>query len=170
MSLKAALAWPWRSRRLTTTSSTEYIGSQVETTAVNHYDYTGRPWMLLAYDIYYFFYHIRSFPYIFWPMRPTDSKDLDELSWTIGNLFCIAIHSVLCILQVAFFLSLPLALLFPIWMVAIAMGGFAAVNFSLAWLLNGSADVYSSDAKYNPEDLDKYAHEQWIFLNGVAVG
>jgi hypothetical protein len=148
---------------------TEFFGSQVGGPSVINYSYTDLPWKLLAWDVYYFFRFAWALPWILLPMTPTDSGSLDELSINRKNLWCIFIHFVLCILQLIFLLCLPIAILFPIWMVAIAVGGFLTVNYFLCMLLNGRTMTFTSDESYAAA-LPEHAHEQWIFLNGVAVG
>ncbi|KAH8888640.1 hypothetical protein GQ53DRAFT_243767 [Thozetella sp. PMI_491] len=150
-------------------TSTKFFGSQLGGKAVINYSYTDLPWILLGYDIYYFIYFVWALPYILFPISPTDSGDLAELAWTGRNFFCILVHSLLCVMQLAFMVSLPLMILLPIWMAALAIGLFLLVNYSLCLLLNGNQVEYWSDPEYAPA-LPEHAHEQWIFINGVAVG
>jgi len=117
----------------------------------------------------YFFVFITFLPYILFPVSPADSGDLDELSWTRGNLFCIAVHFVLCILQLGFILAIPLMVLLPIWTAVIAVALFFGLNHALCLLINGKGVEFHSDPKYAPA-LPEHAHEQWIFINGVAAG
>lgn len=149
--------------------TTKFFGSQIGGKSVINYAYTDDPWRLFAYDIYYFFVFAWSLPWILMPIQPCDSGDLDELAFTRKNLFCIFIHFVLCIMQLSFILVLPFALLLPVWLVAAAMVAFFTVNSLLCMLLNGTTVEYWSDEKYAPA-LPEHAHEQWVFLNGVAVG
>jgi len=152
--------------------NTKFFGSQIGGTSVINYSYTDMPWRLMAFDVYYFFKFIWALPYIIMPLTPADSGDLDELSFTRQNLFCILIHFILCILQLGFILSLPALFLLPIWTAVLLVAVFMFVNKSLCTLLNGpsSSQVeYHSDPKYAPA-LPEHAHEQWIFINGVAVG
>ncbi|OHF04422.1 hypothetical protein CORC01_00274 [Colletotrichum orchidophilum] len=149
--------------------STKFLGSQVGGSSVISYSYTDFPWKLLAWDIYYFFQYIWALPWIVWPITPADSGELDELAFTRQNLFCVCTHLFLCVLQIAFILALPFAILLPIWIAGLAFGAFFAINYLLCLLLNGPTLTYTSDPKYAPE-LPEHAHEKWIFLNGVAVG
>ncbi|KAL0939498.1 uncharacterized protein CTRU02_206108 [Colletotrichum truncatum] len=149
--------------------STRFLGSQVGGSTVINYSYTDFPYKLLAYDIYYFFQYVWALPWIVWPITPADSGELDELAFTRQNLFCIFMHVVLCILQILFILALPLTIFFPLWIDALALGAFFALNHLLCLLLNGPTLTYTSDEKYAPA-LPQHAHEKWIFLNGVAVG
>ncbi|OBR16025.1 hypothetical protein CH63R_01205 [Colletotrichum higginsianum IMI 349063] len=149
--------------------STQFLGSQVGGSSVISYSYTDFPWKLFAWDIYYFFNYIWALPWIVWPISPADSGHLDELAFTRQNLFCIFIHIVLCVMQIAFILALPFAIFLPIWVAGLALTAFLAVNYLLCLLLNGPTLTYTSDPKYAPE-LPEHDHEKWIFLNGVAVG
>ncbi|KAK2044333.1 hypothetical protein LZ31DRAFT_466620 [Colletotrichum somersetense] len=148
---------------------TKFLGSQVGGSSVINYSYTDFPYKLLAWDIYYFFQYIWALPWIVWPVTPADSGDLDELAFTRQNLFCILIHLILFVLQLAFVLALPFAVILPIWVAGLASAAFFALNYLLCLLLNGPTLTYTSDPKYAPE-RPEHAHEKWIFLNGVAVG
>lgn len=150
-------------------NSTKFFGSQIGSKSVVNYSYTDMPWKLLAADIYSFLTFSWAIPYVLLPITPADSGELDELSPTRQNIFCIVIHFILCVLQLAFILLLPLALLFPVWTVALAAALFALVNYGFCSLLNGKSTEYHSDPQYAAE-LPEHAHEQWIFINGVAVG
>lgn len=138
--------------------------------SVINYSYTDFPWKLLVQDVYQFFRLAWALPYIVWPTSPTDSGSLDELAPTAANAVCVAVHVVLCLMQLLFLLSVPLMALFPIWTVTLAVLGFFGVNHAICrLLLNGNDIQYTSDAQYAAA-LPEHAHEQWIFLNGVAVG
>ncbi|KAI0118058.1 hypothetical protein F4776DRAFT_656086 [Hypoxylon sp. NC0597] len=148
---------------------TEFFGSQVGGESVISYSYTDMPWKLMMWDVRYFFTFAWALPWVLWPVRPCDGDHFDELSFTWENMWCIFIHSILVVLQLFFILTLPLALLFPVWMVALGMVAFFTLNWLLCLGLNGSTITFESDPKYAPA-LEEHAHEQWIFLNGVAVG
>ncbi|KAK0649478.1 hypothetical protein B0T16DRAFT_410171 [Cercophora newfieldiana] len=166
----AGLGWFWRKRPvLPDANGTKFVGSQIGGKSVINYSYTDMPWKLMAFDVYYFFIFIWALPHILLPITPADSGDLAELSLTRGNLFCIAIHFVLVILQLGFIVSLPLMVLLPIWTAVLAIALFFVVNHALCMLINGKVVEYHSDPKYAPA-LPEHAHEQWIFINGVAVG
>ena len=150
-------------------AQTLFLGSQVGGENVINLSYTDLPLRLLAYDIGLFFRMIWATPWIVMPLRPCDSGELDELSFTRENLFCIFMHVVLFFMQLAFILCIPVALFFPIWMVATALAVFFSVHWVFCRLLNGSAGEYVSAEKYAAAKPE-HAHEQWIFLNGVAVG
>lgn len=165
----AFMASRWRKAETPTSNNTKFFGSQIGEQSVINYSYTDRPLKLMAYDVYYFFKFIWALPYVLIPLSPSDSGDLDELSITRGNLFCIGLHAVLVVLQLGFIVTLPTLVLFPVWTAALAIGLFMLVNNWLCTLLNGNEVEYHSDPKYAPA-LPEHAHEQWIFINGVAVG
>ncbi|KAI0418273.1 hypothetical protein F5X98DRAFT_124318 [Xylaria grammica] len=148
---------------------TEFFGSQVGGESVISYSYTDLPWKLVAYDIRYFFTFAWALPWIIWPVRPCDGGHFDELSPTADNIWCIFIHVVLFILQLLFLASLPLALFLPVYLFIAGLGVFFLINWLLCLGLNGKTITYESDPKYAPA-LAEHEHEQWIFLNGVAVG
>lgn len=152
-------------------TSTHFFGSQIGGQSVINYSYTDLPWKLFAYDVYYFFSYLWALPHVLWPIKASEmnSGHLDELSPTPENLFCIFIHFVLLVFQLAFIIALPFSILFPIPIVAAAVGAFLLFNHGLCMLINGSETEYHSDPKYAPA-LPEHAHEQWIFINGVAAG
>lgn len=148
-----------------------FFGSQIGDQTVINYSYTDDPWRLMAWDTFYFFYYIWALPYVLFPYRPTDSGELSELAPTRGNIFCILVHAVLVVLQLAFILLLPpLALFLPLWTTLLIVAAFLVLNRAIYSLLNGEDVIFHSDPKYAAPDQDRFAHEQWVFLNGVAVG
>lgn len=149
--------------------STRFLGSQIGGQSVINYSYTDLPWKLFAWDIYTFFSYISFIPYVLWPLTPSNSGDLDELSLTAQNIFCIAVHFVLVIFQLAFILVLPFCIFLPVTVVVGGVGAFLLVNYGLCMLLNGRSTEYHSDPRY-AERRAEHAHEQWVFINGVAVG
>ncbi|KAI4861460.1 hypothetical protein F4820DRAFT_460909 [Hypoxylon rubiginosum] len=148
---------------------TEFFGSQIGGESVISYSYTDMPWRLVMWDVKYFFTFSWALPWVVWPVRPCDGGHFDELSFTWENMWCMFIHAILMVLQLFFILILPLALLFPVWMVGLGLAVFFTVNWLLCLCLNGKTLTFTSDPKYAPA-LEEHAHEQWIFLNGVAVG
>ncbi|KAK4143072.1 uncharacterized protein C8A04DRAFT_12723 [Dichotomopilus funicola] len=150
-------------------SDTRFFGSQIGGRSVINYGYTDMPWKLMAWDVYYFFRFFWAIPYIVWPLTPTDSGDLSELAPTWGNAWALFIHLLLGIVQVAGLVLLPALVVLPVWTAGLALGGFFLVNRVLYSLLNGEGVEYHSDPKYAPA-LPEHAHEQWIFINGVAAG
>lgn len=150
-------------------SDTRFFGSQIGGRSVINYGYTDMPWKLMAWDVYYFFRFFWAIPYIVWPLTPTDSGDLSELAPTWGNAWALLIHLLLCIVQVAGLVLSPALVVLPVWTAGLALGVFFVVNRVLYSLLNGEGVEYHSDPKYAPA-LPEHAHEQWIFINGVAAG
>ncbi|KAK3319842.1 hypothetical protein B0T19DRAFT_361541 [Cercophora scortea] len=132
-------------------SQTIFFGSQVGGRSVINYSYTDLPWKLMAYDIYYFLTFSWALPHIVLPLTPSDSGYLAELSFTAKNIFCIVIHIVL------------------LWTAAILIVLFFLVNYGLCELLNGKDVEYHSHPHY-AEASPEHAHEQWVFINGVAAG
>ncbi len=150
-------------------NATRFFGSQIGGQFAVNYGYTDMPWKLMAYDVFYFFKFFWAIPYILWPLTPADSDELSELSPTWANIWCIAIHVVLCVVQLAGIVALPLLVLLPVWTATLLVAFFLLLNKALCLLLNGSGVEYHSEAKYAPE-LPEHAHEQWIYINGVAAG
>lgn len=150
-------------------AETEFYGSQVGESSVINYSYTDKPWRLLVKDMYYFFVYSWALPWVLWPLFPFGSDEFDELYPSWPNLFCIAVHFVLVVFQLAALLALPFSLLFPVWVLGLGIGVFTLINWLLCKLLNGEGVEFHSDEKY-AKALPEHAHEQWVFLNGVAVG
>ena len=150
-------------------SATEYYRSQIGGTTVINYCYTDPPFKLLVKDIYYFFVYCWALPWILLPLWPCGSGELDELYPSWKNMFCIFVHLTLAILQLAFILALPVAIVFPLWISATGVSAFMLLNWALCKLLNSKDIIFHSDEKF-AKDLPEHAHEQWVFLNGVAVG
>ncbi|ROW02465.1 hypothetical protein VMCG_06142 [Cytospora schulzeri] len=152
-------------------SSVDFFGSQIGDQTVINYSYTDRPLRLLAWDIYYFFRFSWAIPYVLWPFRPFDSGHMSELAPTWGNAWCILVHLVLVVLQLAFLLCFPpVALFMPLWMTLAGVAAFMALNKALCLMINGEEEVFHSDPEYARPGQERFAHEQWIFLNGVAAG
>lgn len=152
-------------------SSVDFFGSQIGDQTVINYSYTDRPLKLLAWDIYSFFRFSWAIPYVLWPFRPFDSGHLSELAPTWANAWCIFVHVVLVVLQLGFVLCFPpVALFMPLWMTLASAGAFMALNKALCMLINGTDEVFHSDPQYAAPGQERFAHEQWVFLNGVAAG
>ncbi|KAJ1324138.1 hypothetical protein MN608_10198 [Microdochium nivale] len=145
-----------------------FFGSQVGGESVINYGYTDMPFKLLMWDIRHFFTYLWFLPWIVWPLTPTDSGDFDELTFNRANVWCIFVHTILIFLQLGFIIALPFSLLFPLWIDALAIGLFFLLNWAICLLLNGKTTTMLSDPKY--ASAEDHPHEQWIFLNGVAVG
>jgi hypothetical protein len=150
-------------------SFTELYRSQIGGASVINYSYTDFPWKLLGRDVYYFFVYSWALPWILWPMFVYGSGDLDELYPTWRNGLCVIVHAVLVFLQLGFLCALPFSVVFPVWMIGLGVGGFMVLNWLLCKLLNGTEATMKSDEKY-AKALPEHAHEQWVFVNGVAVG
>lgn len=131
--------------------------------------YTSSPWQLLRSDFITFIHLLPSIFSIITPWRPWPNGFYDELFPSPGNIFSIFNHVILFTTQSIFILSTPLWLLFPVWMVAIYVFAFILLNKLFCYFLNGSQRTFES----NPavlKQLGAHADEEWIFINGVAVG
>ncbi|KXJ85072.1 hypothetical protein Micbo1qcDRAFT_237594 [Microdochium bolleyi] len=149
-------------------ATTRFFGSQVGGESVINYGYTDMPMKLLMWDMRSFLTYVWFLPWIVWPLTPHDSGDFDELAFNRANAWCIFVHIILIFLQLGFIIALPFTLLFPLWIDVLAITLFFLVNWALCLLLNGKTTTMYSDPKYASEE--DHPHEQWIFLNGVAVG
>ncbi|KAG6023911.1 hypothetical protein E4U41_001907 [Claviceps citrina] len=150
-------------------STTYFYQSQIGNTAVINYSYTDFPLKLLLRDAYAFFVYCWAVPRVLSPLRPPGLNDLDELYPGPVNMFCAAVQAVLIVLQLLFLLSIPGAFVFPLWMCALGAGGFLLLNWSLCRLLNARCLTYFSDDEYAPA-RPEHAHEQWVYINGIATG
>ena len=149
---------------------TRFFGSQVGGKLVINYSYTDLPAKLLLWDARYFAVFAWALPWIVWPVRPCPGGAFDELAPTRANLTCVLVHAVLVALQVGFLAALSGALALPAWLALLAVAAFLAFNKLLCRIfLNGPSIIYHSDPEYAPA-REEHAHEQWIFMNGVAVG
>lgn len=79
------------------------------------------------------------------------------------------LHLILVLIQLPFIISIPLWIFVPVPVIIAGVAGFWIVNSGICYLLNGPEMKYHSNPKYT-ETKKEHEHEQWIFLNGVAVG
>ncbi|KAH7370170.1 hypothetical protein BKA65DRAFT_531885 [Rhexocercosporidium sp. MPI-PUGE-AT-0058] len=149
--------------------STKFYGSQVGGKSTTPHSYTGSPLSLLKHDILSALQFYLYLPYIVFPLTPQLSGPLCELYPSRGNLYDIFLHGILILIQLPFVLSVPFWLMFPLWWVVGCVVGFVMVNQSICFLLNGK-DMRVESKKEFAERRKEHEHEQWIFLNGVAVG
>jgi hypothetical protein len=147
----------------------KFYGSQVGGKIVTPHSYTGSPLTLLRHDILSALGFYMFMPFIVVPISPWRSGELCELYPSLANVFCMAIHFILFLMQSAFLASIPVWPLFPAWCIVVGVAGFWAVNQGICYVLNGSKMRYDSDPKY-AKSRKEHQHEQWVFLNGVAVG
>jgi hypothetical protein len=147
----------------------KFYGSQVGGKSVTPHSYTGSPLELVRHDVLTAFSFWRLLPNIVFPLNPCRSGEFCELYPSIANLWCIFLHLILFFMQLPFILSIPFWILFPGWMVIVGVAIFVLVNQAICFLLNGRKLRFKSDPRY-AQLKKEHAHEQWIFLNGVAVG
>jgi hypothetical protein len=148
---------------------TKFYGSQVGSKVVIPHSYTNSPLGLLRQDIASAFGFWKFLPFIVFPFRPQSSGPLCELYPSASNLWSMFLHFILFIMQLPFILSVPFWIFFPVWSVLGVVVVFGLVNQGFCYLLNGSQMRYPSNPKF-VEKKKEHEHEQWIFLNGVAVG
>ena len=151
-----------------------FLPAQVDcTSSTTPLPYTGSPTGLLWSDIKLFFYHIFALPSIVVPLGPWDSGALDELYPSLANLYAISLHAVLIVAQSLVLLSIPICLCFPIPLSTFVMYIIIVylTNHYICLLLNGKKPTSESLVELDRRGhSDKHEREQWIFLNGVAVG
>jgi hypothetical protein len=151
------------------TSGVKFFGSQVGSRVVTPVVYTDSPLKLFYYDMKYCVLHLFDLPFIVFPLTPFGSGHLDELYPSIKNLYNMFLHLVLFISQALFLLSIPFWFIFPLWLVAGFVTVFILLNSMFCLLLNGFKMHYDSDPEIT-KDMPKHDNEQWVFMNGVAVG
>lgn len=147
---------------------TKFYGSQVGGRPITSHSYTGSPLKLLRHDIYLAFSLLFYFPYIVFPTNPLRSGHLCELYPSWQNFWSMFLHFILICLQLPFILSIPFWVVLPIGTAILGVTGFLLANKVLWWLLNGGKMEYWSKPEFASNE--GHEHEQWIFLNGVAVG
>jgi hypothetical protein len=150
-------------------SQIKFYGSQVGGKIVTPHSYTDSPMVLLRHDVWSALKLFAFSPFIVFPLSPLSSGKFCELYPSKANLWNIFLHVLLIFLQLPFILSVPFWIVFPVWTVIIGVSVFWAINQTICYLLNGSKLQYLSDPKYARSE-ENHKHEQWIFLNGVAVG
>lgn len=134
--------------------------------------YTGSPLNLCLYDARLLFHNAWTLPGILFPLRSATPTPLDELYPSPANLYTLALHGFLLVVQTGFLLSLIGVLFVPGWVSAAWCAGVGGVVWVASRALNGSGDeeLESRIMLGGEEELERYKGECWIFLNGVAVG
>ena len=135
--------------------------------------YTSSPFALLWSDIKLFCYHALAVPGIVLPLKPWSSGPLDELYPSLANLYAITLHVFLIFAQLLVLISIPICLFFPIPLGLFVL--YAAIiymfNYFFCFFLNGKHPTLQSRVKLDCHRFfDRHEGEQWIFVNGVAVG
>ncbi|KAF9880093.1 hypothetical protein CkaCkLH20_02047 [Colletotrichum karsti] len=101
------------------------------------------------------------------------SGPLDELYPSFANFYDVTFHFILIIAQSAFLLSIPFLSFFSFNLVVAYIIGFTVLNYVVCYGLNGYLpDGYIQSTDFPEASLwdEQHKKEQWIFLNGVAVG
>jgi hypothetical protein len=147
----------------------KFYGSQIGSQATIPKAYTDDPLTLLRSDIFSALRFYLFLPFIVMPIVPQLSGPLSELYPSAANLWSMFLHLILVLMQLPFILSIPFWVFFPVWSVLIGVGLFWAVNQGICYLLNGNKMQVWSEAKFTDEK-EARKNEQWLFLNGVAVG
>ncbi|EXJ92882.1 hypothetical protein A1O3_01436 [Capronia epimyces CBS 606.96] len=139
--------------------------------------YTANPLLLVLNDLWLFIQITftlppsAGLPSIIFPIGPTRSKGLDELALTWPNAKASFLHLVLVVAQILFLVSLfPLAYFLVPALYFLYIVAFVLANQWFTVLLNGRR---RSGFQSNPRCVQgrrRFEHEQWVFINGVAVG
>lgn len=156
-----------------TAGRVKFYGSNVGGGLVNKYKYTDVPNKLLFWDIFYVFRYAWSLPLIIrplWPKGPAE-RQFDELAWGWRNAYCIAVHTILIVMQLGFLMCIPVAFFVPPWVTAVFVAAFWAVNWILCWTLNGKVTKHWSNDEYTTsKGREAHKNEQWLYINGIATG
>ena len=150
---------------------TKFYGSQVGGKNVTPHSYTESPSTLVRQDIWSAVILSPYLQFIVRPLWPWRSGKFCELYPSPENLWCIFLHIILVVMQSAFLLSIPFWFVFfvPLTTIICGVGVFWSINQGICYILNGPGMLYRSDPIY-AKATKEHEHEQWIFLNGVAVG
>ena len=141
--------------------------------------YTANPLLLIANDLVLFLQITITWPItaglpsIVLPLWPTRAGALDELAFTLPNIWTIFQHLVLIVAQVGFILSLiPLALVGLPLFYFLYIVGFVVGNKWASGLINGPRRPggFQSHPDCVKGKWPKHDNEEWVFINGVAVG
>ncbi|KZL77842.1 hypothetical protein CT0861_02733 [Colletotrichum tofieldiae] len=108
-----------------------------------------------------------------WAQTYFHSGPMDELYPSWNNIRDITFHMILMVTQSAFLLSLPFltVLSFNVFVAYVAL--FVTINYVACFMLNGwmpNGFVMSKQFPATAQWREDHADEEWIFLNGVAVG
>ena len=150
-----------------------FYASQIGGQKVEPLTYTGSPFQLLRADILSAWKYKWFLPFIVIPFTPWPSGKLDELCLrSYKNVWALFLHTILILAQLGFgvWLALGVVFWFPVWGYVGGMVGFWAFNKAFCVLINGWKREFNSKVEISPECLEKYKHEKWVFMNGVAVG
>lgn len=110
-------------------------------------------------------------PGIVLPLHPSLSGELDELSWTAGNMRDLIFHAVLIVLQLIFLASMPLCFVLPVPLSTFSFYFicFLVLNYAICIPINGQTGIIFQ-ASPKPGIPIAGRGEKWIFINGISVG
>lgn len=132
--------------------------------------YTASPLRLLCSDTLLVLRCLWALPKVFLPLAPWRSGKLDELYPSPENIFCLAVHGCLVVFQLGFLFSLPLCVIWmlpAVWIMAYAAVVLLVNHAICRFALNGPKRfLVSKVLDPNPA----YRRENWIFVNGMAIG
>lgn len=132
--------------------------------------YTASPLRLLCSDTLLGLRCLWALPKVFLPLAPWRSGKLDELYPSPENIFCLAVHGCLVVFQLGFLFSLPLCVIWmlpAVWIMAYAAVVLLVNHAICRFALNGPKRfLVSKVLDPNPA----HRRENWIFVNGMAIG
>ncbi|KAK2036802.1 hypothetical protein LZ31DRAFT_614116 [Colletotrichum somersetense] len=118
-------------------------------------------------DLFLFIRKAYLLPLIVLPLWYPRRREMDELYPSVGNLICLAAHTVLIGTQLAFLISLPLLAFFPFHIFLPYFIGFVVINYIACIPLNAGCKGGMLKSRGEEKQRDD---ELWLFLNGVSVG
>ncbi|GJC94547.1 hypothetical protein ColKHC_03373 [Colletotrichum higginsianum] len=108
-----------------------------------------------------------------WAQTYFHSGHMDELYPSWNNIYDITFHMILIVAQSSFLMSLAFLSVFSFNLFVAYVGAFVAVNYAACFALNGwmpDGYIMSKQTPATAQWREDHAEEEWIFLNGVAVG
>jgi hypothetical protein len=146
-----------------------FLPSQTGSTNQTPLQYTSDPTKLFWADLCLF---LGRYKYLLGIPMPLyfgkESEPYDELYLNAKNIKSVVLHTILVIMQLAFLISLPFFVLFPVFWVLAYGVAFYLINHALASLLNGSSIMLVASESCKP--VKDRETEYWIYMNGVAIG
>jgi hypothetical protein len=146
-----------------------FVPSQIGAQSQTPLSYTSDPRKLLLGD---FALYYSKLSYVFGIMRPlrlgNDADPFDELYPSWKNIKAIILHSILVVAQLAFIISVPFFIFFPMIWCLLYIAVFFVCNAGVCRLLNGTKLKLAPNESIGSQG--KHDSEYWIYLNGVSVG